>query len=197
MMEFEARRIRRNKIIWVIVLAVILPVITYVIGVSVLQSLLIAAAVVTIGGFLALLPVGEDFTWERRDDRAADGARREISRLSWTLGGHENRVGEAPVRRLRELALRRLAWRGITLTDQDGVAAAEKLLGAPVVAVITTELGPPPRYDLFIRCVAAVEKLETAPAADPRSSVHLPPGADSATDRFPSPTTNPAGVSSS
>lgn len=169
-MEFEARRIRRNKIIWVIVFTVIMPIAAYIIGVNWMQSLLVAAGTATIGILIAVLPLGEDITWEKRNDATADGARREVSRLSWTLGGHDNRVGDAPARRLRILAARRLARRGIDLRTQEGMAAAIDLLGKGVMAVLTTEVGPPPRYDDFVRCVTAIERLETAPAADPHTS---------------------------
>ncbi|GAA2100235.1 hypothetical protein GCM10009841_14740 [Microlunatus panaciterrae] len=174
MMDFEAQRIRRTRVVWVVVLSVLVPVAAFVVGVNWVQCLLLGTATATVGGLLALLPAGEDVPWEPPDDQIADGARREVTRLSWTLGGHENRVGEAPLRRLRELAVTRLAARGVQVDDPAGRETAARLLGDQVWAVLTAETGPPPRFDTFVRCVDALERLDTLPSGDHPDHAHRP-----------------------
>lgn len=95
------------------------------------------------------------------------GARRDIARLSWSVSGNDRQVGRTLRLRLRQVALRRLARRGIDLTDPDMRDAAIEALGADgadgadAYRALDPDLREVIGLTTFISAVHAVESLES------------------------------------
>ncbi len=161
-MTHQERLDRRKLIVGTAILAVATGGLAWVVGVSPVQCLLLASAVVFFRvtfGFLA--KVDEEHVLPPLDDSGrSHGARREVSRLSWTMVGQDNRVGEIPFRRLRALAATRLRLRGIDPGDESGQQAARELLGDLCYDTLVGELGHPPSVAVFERCLVTLEKLD-------------------------------------
>lgn len=150
----------RSGLAWSLATAAIFSGTAWAIGVSIVQSVLIAAAICAIGACISLAPTGQTLAWPERNRAGNDGTRREVSRLSWAMIGRDDRVSEASLRRLQQVALRRLAMRGIDGTDPDQQAAAQSALGTFCYQHLFAPTGGPPRYDQFVRCVTELEKLD-------------------------------------
>jgi hypothetical protein len=153
-----------GSLTWTILLALVFGVGGYLIGLPGPIATLLAAAVGVAG---AALSIGGTV----RDDRLPvpqidlrHGARREIKQLSWNISGQRHRLDEPAVRRLRGIAVARLAALGVDLDDPRHQAQAEALLGRSVYRVLSAPSAQP--ASVLLRCVAALDRLETSPTAD-------------------------------
>jgi hypothetical protein len=160
----------RGALGWTIVLAVVIGVGGYLIGLPGPLATLLAAAVGVAGAALA---VGGTVRDDRLPDPQIDlrhGARREIKQLSWNLGGQRHRLDEPAVRRLRRIAAVRLAAHGVDLDDPRHRPEGEALLGRSVYRVLAVPSAQP--ASVLMRCVAALDKLDARPenAPDAESS---------------------------
>lgn len=145
------------------VLAILVGVAAWVFGVSWVQSVFLASAVMTVGAGRAL-PL-QNVSWPDRRPRRPDGTRSEVARLSWRLTDRNGAVTPLAVRRLLSLAEHRLARHGVDLHDPGDAAAAERLLGSRAYRVVVGHPTGPIRYPAFVRCVAAIEQLDDLPAS--------------------------------
>jgi hypothetical protein len=93
-------------------------------------------------------------------DNNRDGARRDLSDLTWAMHGSRGRVSERAHLRVRTLARHVLADCGVDLgsTDPEQVRAAATLLGAKVHQQMTTDTRPP-TFKTLRAWVDAVEAL--------------------------------------
>jgi hypothetical protein len=123
---------------------------------------LLATAVTTVGAtYLALDSVDDDRALPPLDDVGVNtGTRREVSRLSWMMAGHDNRVGGVPYRRLRAIAVNRLALRGIDVSDPAGDQAARTLLGEMGYRLLIAETNSAPSQRQFADCITLLEELD-------------------------------------
>lgn len=104
--------------------------------------------------------------WPRRgEERRRHGTRREVSRLSWNLAGRRRPVPAPTCQRLRVLAARRLDRLGVDLDDPGEAGRARALLGASAYGVLIADPSQPVDQAAFLRCVAAVERLDDLPAS--------------------------------
>jgi hypothetical protein len=132
----------------------------WVIGLEWLEAFLIASGLVVLVGLRRLpgITPGED--WPYRTDEPHDrGVRRDVTRLSWTLHGHESRVERASIRRLRAVAALRLARRELELGAPGDAAACRRVLGDRAYAVLTAGSGTYISLEDFTATVSAVEDL--------------------------------------
>jgi|GEM_PF-5005226 len=157
------------------VLAILVGAVAWVFGVSWLQSAFLASAVMTVGAGRAAPPF-HDVTWRNRRAPRPHGTRNEVATLSWRLIGRNGAVNPPAAVRLLPLAERRLARHGVDLHDPGDAAGAERLLGSRAYRVLRAVVGNrsrPIRYPAFVRCVAAIERLDhlhpAAPVATPSS----------------------------
>ena len=160
--RLEERKRRRKVLVTTLLVTIVVVVAAFLIGVSLVQCLLLATAGATVGAVLLALP-------ELDDDPALPpiydggdtaGTRREVSRLSWVMVGHDNRVGGAPYHRLREIAATRLALRGVDLATVEGDRAAQDLLGALGYRTLIADAAIPPTSREFEQCVTLLERLD-------------------------------------
>ncbi|MFC0681815.1 hypothetical protein ACFFGH_28620 [Lysobacter korlensis] len=147
---------------WTLILALVIGVGSYLIGLPAALAAVLAAAVGIAG---AALSIGGRVQDRRLPDPQIDlrqGARREIKQLSWTAGGQRNRLDEPVVRRLRLVAVARLAARGIDLDDPRHRPRAEQLLGRSTYRVLASPAGQ--SAAVMQRCIAAIDRLDELPA---------------------------------
>jgi hypothetical protein len=138
-------------------------------GVPVPDALVIVAAVVLLGVVVPLLDAGRDAEWPAAPVRPRDGRRLDVAVLTWSLAGRDGRVSEAALRRVREIAVRRLARVGLPLSagltgpaDQRGEAeraAAAEALGPRAWAALTAPSGSLPSIADIAACVRALENV--------------------------------------
>ena len=148
---------------WTLVLSVVIGVGSYLIGLPAQLAAVLAAAVGIAGAALA---IGGRVQDDRLPDAQLDlrqGARREIKQLSWTAGGARNHLDEPVVRRLRAIAVARLAARGIDLDDPRHRPQAEALLGRTAYRVLVAPSGR--SAATMLRCITALDRLDETSAA--------------------------------
>lgn len=168
MIDAERRRQRRT-VVWTFVLSAVTAAASWWVGVGWPQVLLLVSAITTAGAVaLALGHVDEDPMLPPLEATGrSEGTRREVSRLSWSLAGADNRVGDRPYRRLRAIAAHRLALRGIDLTDPAGDDAARALLGPVGYQQLVGESWSPPTQRVFADCISLLERLDSSPSSPP------------------------------
>lgn len=169
----------------VVVTATVVGGVAWFFGVDLLHALLLAMATATLGGLLLLLKIDGTDGWPLHDDTGHDqGARREVARLSWSLSG-ESRVERRSVRRLRELALGRLAEQGLDLDDRADEAECRRLLGDLAYDTVAPDQRNPPHYRDFVHTLSAVERLRTPALGLPSPDVAGPDETLSPSERTP------------
>lgn len=108
--------------------------------------------------------------WPDTTSEETDGARRDVTSLTWSLVGMDGRVSEQAVRRLRADATRRLARRGVVLpgglnattsatAPTEAVRRARDLLGERAWRILTVPDGRMPSLDDVAYCVDVIECL--------------------------------------
>lgn len=150
-------------------LALLVGAAAWLVGVSWGRSALLASAVMTVGAGYAAVPLRE-VRWPERPTPRPPGTRSEVARLSWTLLDRNGAVERPAALRLLSLAQRRLAHRGVDLSDPENAAAAARLLGSRnhgLLRSVAADPDRPVRYWAFVRCVAAIERLGELPATGP------------------------------
>jgi hypothetical protein len=157
-MNPEERRRRRVALLWTMGGAVAVAGLAFFAGVTLALSLLLSVTIVAVGAVVALLSGPHDERWPESKVVLRSGARREVARLSWSMEDDDGRVADVAVQRLRTLAARRLAERGIDLDDPADRSAAESALG-PQGYRLLTEPGRH-RPEALIRCARAIERLD-------------------------------------
>ncbi|MET1006676.1 MAG: hypothetical protein ABWX96_14090 [Propionibacteriaceae bacterium] len=176
MTETERRR-RRRVVIWTVLVALALAGVSWAVGVPVIQSLLLATGVTMVGAIaLAVSGLDDEILLPPLDETGRnEGARREVSRLSWVMAGQDNRVGDIPYRRLRAIAANRLALRGIDVTEEAGQRAAGELLGQPGYTLLVAEATRTPTQRAFQASIALLERLDERGSATSTPPLMLEP----------------------
>lgn len=102
---------------------------------------------------------GEGFEgeWPTRPAESRAGGRASVSDLSWKVFDHEQLVSEQVVRRVRQLAIGRLAQVGIDAHDQAQWPEVERRLGRSVAAGLAAPRRPSPRA--LWQWLDSIEKL--------------------------------------
>lgn len=152
------------------VAAVVVATSAWALGVSVVQSALIASVVVALGAGHGLLPLATGVSLPDRMAGKRGGTRREVAGLSGILTGRRGVVTQMAAARLRALAARRLAHLGIDVADPGHAAAARELLGAAAYDALIAAPARPMRYNDFVRHVDALERLDDRAPAAPGSA---------------------------
>ena len=155
----DPRRVRRRWM-WVTVSAVVVPVAVFAAGADLAHALLAGLAGAVVVVVLRSMPLGEHVMFPRLPFAAHEGARRDVSSLSWTLYGRGGMTVSGQ-RRLRRVALDALDHAGIDVTTAPGRAEAERLLGRGLLTfLLDPDPSRPPDARTVERCVAALETLD-------------------------------------
>ena len=168
----ERRRQRRRVLVRSGLLTVVTAAVAWVVGADVPHALALATVVPTAG--VVLLTMGElpaEPSLPPLDETGrSDGARREVSRLSWMMTGRDHRVGDAPFRRLRALAQHRLSLHGVDLTAPEDADTARRLLGPVGYDALVVHPDRAPTGRVFEQCLTVLERLD-GPADHPARDV--------------------------
>lgn len=151
----------------IVVLVVVVPGGAALFGMAPTQALLLGALGATLCALIRFRPSAIDPpSWPEATMLDQDrGARRDIARLSWSVSGNDRQVGRTLRLRLRQVALRRLARRGIDLTDpemRDAVIEALGVGGSDAYRALDPDLREVIGLTTFTAAVQAVESLESA-----------------------------------
>ncbi|MBK5248423.1 MAG: hypothetical protein JJE50_03165 [Actinomycetales bacterium] len=158
-MSEEAARRRRSRI-WVRVSIVVVPMVVYLAGAGLAHALAVTLVWAGTAIVMMSLPLGDRVLWPRLPYGRHDGARREVSSLSWTLYGR-GQVTPFGQRRLREVALAAFDHAGVDLATAQGRSHAEQLLGRRLLLfLLDPRSAPAPDARAVQRCVAALETLD-------------------------------------
>ena len=144
----------------VLAAALLVAGICWYLGADVWHSILLGAALTTIG---LIATVTVDFgNTEWRDDGGLkrQGTRREIIDLSWSLRGRYGRVDIRAVSRVRELARRRLALHHLELRDPADRRRIEQLIGHQVYTVLGPGKRRPPLLRSLLYCLDVLDTLD-------------------------------------
>ncbi|CAA9400724.1 MAG: hypothetical protein AVDCRST_MAG75-2125 [uncultured Propionibacteriaceae bacterium] len=159
-----------------ITVAVVVGFVGWVVGFDVVHALLLATAATALGALRVLVGPGATYSagWPQHDYSGQDhGARREVARLSWGLIGSESRVERRSALRLREVAVGRLAERGLDLDSPDHERDCRQLLGDPGYDTLRADRRNGPYYTEFVHTVGVVERLGMASPGSPDSATSL------------------------
>ena len=167
--------------------AVVCAALLGVIGLRPGDALLVGLVTLVVGVVMVAGRAAEQNEWPDAEPEETVGARREVSALTWSFFGVDGRVAEPAVRRLRAVAVRRLARRGVVLpnglrqrqarsdpappprTDPADDALqdeARALLGERAWTILTAPGGWLPSLQDVAHCVEVIERLTTAQSVE-------------------------------
>jgi len=126
----------------------------------------LAAAAVTV--FVVGQPEPRSPRWPRPESSSKDGARDDVSTLSWTLLSKDDAVSPRAVRAVRATATTRLRLLGVDLDDPADGPAARELLGDETYAFVASALERPTLPHL-LRAIDRLTEIDPASTAPPRS----------------------------
>lgn len=122
---------------------------------AVLGGMLLVVAVIVVVN----LGLGQRVSLPRLPFDRRDGARTEVSALSWALYGTEG-VSTQAARTLRQVCRDGLTEAGIDVETPSGVGRSTELLGEPLTTFLVDPEAPPPDVRVVRAAVLALEKLE-------------------------------------
>lgn len=176
--------------VWPLVLAVVVGLAVRTLGMTASDAVLIAVVTLVLALVRVTADAGRSYPWPVARPVEAPGTRREISALSWSFIGREGRVSEAAVRRLREVAARRLARHGVVVPLDLGAQhappperaadldRARAMLGERAWRALRTTGGLPSLGDIS-HCVDVLERLAPgAPGEEPAAGLAADDGHD-------------------
>lgn len=144
--------------------ALLIGAVAWFFGLDVPHSTMIAFAVAAIALTWIAVQEGEAQVWPTTEHRRAEGGRRDLQSLGWSMktrGG----VHDATLGRVRETARHRLLFLyGLDLYDSHDRAAIETVLAPWAVTLLTTTRHATLDLATFTRCLTAVEAIGGAAA---------------------------------
>ena len=125
-----------RRLILSALLGVAFGVAAWYLGMDAAHAIGLGAAAFAICACLSALGEAADVVWSVPAPPPRPGARRDIVQLGWSLGARGGRASPEGVRRLRLVAERALALRGLDLEDRDADERLEDLLGPDAVRLL-------------------------------------------------------------
>jgi hypothetical protein len=158
----------RPRTIGAAVLGVILGVVAWDLGLDPLHAVETGLAVVVVLVVIAVLPGLAATTWRRTTPGGVNGGgRQDIVQLSWALNSRRDWVGDGVQWRLREIAVRRLAHRGLDLDDPDDGQEIAKLIGLETYGILRPGSTRQASLAALSRALHELDRLDRHPSADP------------------------------
>jgi len=168
----------RRGTIGVLTVALLIAAVCFYFGADAWHSVLIGSALTTVGliGLVGTANPDLNTTDWRGDGRPnRDGARNDVTDLSWSLRGNYGRVSVRAVGRVQRLARQRLARYQLDLLDPGDRPEIERLIGRGAYVVVRGERRPPSLRSL-LHCLDVLDALDsTRPATPPSRSRRRPP----------------------
>jgi hypothetical protein len=163
-------RPRRRAAGFLLVVALVTGLGCWYFGADVWHAAAIGTAVLAPGLIWIALPESQPAEWPREAAALAEGSRREVMVLSWSLrpryGSPYGRVRGTALRRVRELAQTRLALHHLDLRNPDDQVRIERLIGAANYAMLHAGGQRLPTLRAVARCVDALEMVDALEISD-------------------------------
>ncbi len=141
--------------------AIAAPALALLIGTDLPHALLIGGTLAVATLVLRAPQLGSRATWPVLPYGRRDGARRDVSSLTWTMIDRGGAISSSGERRLRSVLTDALELRGVDLTTAAGREQATDLVGAGVTRWLTDPHSPAPDPRAVRRILPRV--LETTP----------------------------------
>lgn len=133
------RKPMRIRVIGFFATGVLVCAVAWYIGLDLSHAVIAGLAVLVVGVAVLSLPELDTTWWARSDAGADDGARNDVTRLSWSLRTRRWRVRPDAVRRVRTLAASRLSALGLDLDDPADQRRVEQRIGARAYRTLRPE----------------------------------------------------------
>jgi hypothetical protein len=162
----------RPTTVRILIVALVLAAISWYFGADVWYSILLGVALTTVGliCFVGAANPGLASTdWRGGDSRNWDGARGDVAELAWRLRDGHGRVSSGAAWRVRDLARQRLARYRLDLVNPADRPRIEQLIGRSAYLVVVRSSRRPPSLRLLIRCLDALDALDSMPSVQPPS----------------------------
>lgn len=134
------------------------------------HAVLLATVATVVVSAWRRLDGGVEEPWPDLPGVTRPGARHDVSELGWATFTRSGEVSQRVVRRVRALAVARLARHGVDAADPARAADVERLLGPDVAAGLASGRAPDAR--VLDRWLAAVERLGPDTTAPPAARRH-------------------------
>ncbi|WP_431247551.1 hypothetical protein [Leifsonia xyli] len=155
-----------RRLILSALLGVAVGVAAWYLGMDAEHAIGLGAAALAFTACLSALGEAADVSWPVAPPPPRAGSRRDVVQLGWSLGSRGGRASPEGVRRLRSVAERALALRGLDLEDRAADAQLEALLGADALSLLRRGSAvAPPRTALVAAVLERLEALD--PPTDP------------------------------
>ncbi|HLR27684.1 MAG TPA: hypothetical protein VK086_03245 [Ruania sp.] len=145
------------------IIALVLLGLGLLIGLDLAHSLLLGAACLAVGVLPSLGAGGIRSRWPALPYGRRDGARRDVSTLTWTLMSREGRLSSKGRQRVHAVVQDALRQRGIDAGTAAGTARAESLLGREVTGWLADPDSRPLDPAQLSSALAALESTSPAP----------------------------------
>ncbi|MDN4615418.1 hypothetical protein P5G50_13265 [Leifsonia sp. F6_8S_P_1B] len=126
----------------------------------------LGAAVLALVACLSVLGEAASMVWRVDEPPLRPGSRRDVVQLGWSLGGRGGQVSGEGVRRLRLIAARALALRGIDPDDPAAAPRVAELLGPEASAILRRGAANGAKRPQVLALLDRLEAL-APPSADP------------------------------
>lgn len=136
------------------------PGLALLVGTDLPHALLIGGTLATATLVVRALPFGSRATWPVLPYGRRDGARRDVSSLTWTMIDRSGQISSTGEQRLRAVLTAALELRGTDVTTTAGRERASTLVGADVARWLTDPEAPAPDPRAVRRIIARVQETD-------------------------------------
>jgi hypothetical protein len=156
----------RPTMVRILSVALLVAVIAWYFGADAWHSVLLGVGLTTLGLIFFLDTAGSELSdadWRGHGIGNREGARSDVTELSWSLRGSYGRVDNRAVWRIRGVARQRLLQYQLDLFNPADRRNIEQLIGRRAYVVLVRDARRPPWLRSFIHCLDALDALETTP----------------------------------
>lgn len=161
-----SRRLPRRlvtRLILSVVLGAAIGVAAWYLGMDAAHAAGLGAAVLALAACLSSIGEAASMVWRVEDPPLRPGSRRDVVQLGWSLGGRGGRVSGEGVRRLRAVAARALALRGVDLDDPAAAPRVIELLGPEATALLRRGAATSAKRPQVVALLSRLEELAPRP----------------------------------
>jgi hypothetical protein len=163
---------RRARLALLVAAAVLATALCWYIGMDTVHAVTFGLVVGAAGLLWTAVPEHRDVGWEPTARATPEGARWDVTQLSWSLRTRRGRVQHTALRRVQELARHRLALRRLDLDEPGDRAEIERLIGEAAYATLARPGSDLPRLRALVHCLDVLDGLDpprpgTAPSPPP------------------------------
>jgi hypothetical protein len=155
-----------RRYVGVVIVALLVGAGCWFFGLDVVPSIVVALVVAGLGITLGIITLPLDnVEWPPAPPEPTDGARREVSELTWSLRTPGGVVGERNVERVRRIADTSLRRRHLDLDNPAHRVRIERLIGAPLYALLNSAERHRVSLSMLLSELGILEALEKSDPA--------------------------------